>query len=303
VIDYEQFANLNTATKVYVNLAEPERIAEVSKLKADGVGLLRAEFMIANIGMHPKQAIADHKQKVFIDRLAGDLEKFCKAFDPRPVVYRATDFKTNEYRALPGGKAWEPVEPNPLMGFRGAFRYVASPEVFHLELEAIKRVREKYQNLALMIPYVHSPQELVKVKRLVASAGLFESNTFKFWMMCELPVNVISLEDFIAVGIDGVSIGSNDLTMLITGTDRDNAEVASAYDERSPAVYWALRRVIRLCNKHNVKVSICGQAPSTYEDLVEKLVGWGVTSVSVNPDAVHRVRGVIHKAERDLVNK
>jgi pyruvate,water dikinase len=121
--------------------------------------------------------------------------------------------------------------------------------------------------------------------------------------MCELPVNVISLEDFIAVGIDGVSIGSNDLTMLITGTDRDNAEVASAYDERSPAVYWALRRVIRLCNKHNVKVSICGQAPSTYEDLVEKLVGWGVTSVSVNPDAVHRVRGVIHKAERDLVNK
>ncbi|KKQ73903.1 MAG: Phosphoenolpyruvate synthase, partial [Candidatus Woesebacteria bacterium GW2011_GWB1_38_5b] len=265
-------ADLKTATKLYVNLAEPERAAEVSKMKVDGVGLLRAEFIIANIGIHPKEAIKQKKQVDFINKLAAKLELFCSNFDPRPVVYRATDFKTNEYRALPGGEKWEPVEPNPLMGFRGAFRYVSNPEVFHLELEAIKKVRLKYKNLALMIPYVHSPEELSKVRRLVASAGLFDSATFRFWMMVELPVNVIMLEDFLKVGVDGVSVGSNDLTMLLLGTDRDNSEVASAYDERSKAVSWALRRTARICAKYNVKCSICGQAPSTYDDLVEKLV-------------------------------
>lgn len=298
---YEKAAYLKTATKLYVNLAEPERAHDVSKLQVDGVGLLRAEFMIANIGIHPKEAIQKKKQKVFIDKLAKHLETFCKAFEPRPVVYRATDFKTNEYRALPGGEKWEPVEPNPLMGYRGAFRYISNPEVFHLELEAIKKVREKYNNLNLMIPYVRSPEELSKVRKLVASSGLFESTTFKFWMMCELPVNVIKLEDFIKVGIDGISIGSNDLSMLVLGTDRDNAEVASAFDERSPAVLWSLKRVARLCLKHNIKCSICGQAPSSYDDLVEKLVKWGFTSISVNPDAVGRVRGVIHASEKKFV--
>lgn len=300
--ELERMANLKTATKIYVNLAEPERAREVSKMNVDGVGLLRAEFMIANIGMHPKEAIKQRKQMKFIDALASNLENFCKSFDPRPVVYRATDFKTNEYRALPGGKAWEPEEPNPLMGYRGAFRYVADPEVFHLELEAIKRVREKYHNLALMIPYVRSPEELARVKRLVASAGLFESSSFKFWMMVELPVNVIKLQDFIDVGIDGVSVGSNDLSMLILGTDRDNAEVAPAYNERAPAVYWSLRRIARICVKNNVKCSICGQAPSSYDDLVEKLVKWGFTSLSVNIDSVARVRGIVHETEKKIIS-
>jgi pyruvate, water dikinase len=299
--DFSKNAKLNTATKLYVNLAEPERAREVAKEHVDGVGLLRAEFMIANIGIHPKEAIRQKKQEVFIQKLTKELIKFCDAFNPRPVTYRATDFKTNEYRALPGGETWEPKEPNPLMGYRGAFRYVSSPEVFALELEAIKRVREQYKNLGLMIPYVRSPEELARVRRLVASVGLFDSATFRFWMMCELPVNVIQLEDFIKVGIDGISVGSNDLSMLILGTDRDNAEVASAFDERSPAVLWSLRRVARICQKHNIKCSICGQAPSTYEDLVEMLVRWGFTSISVNPDAINRVRGVIHEAEKKLV--
>lgn len=301
--DLARKAELKTATKLYVNLAEPERAKEVSKMKVDGVGLLRAEFIIANIGIHPKEAIKQKKQKIFIDKLADKLELFCSSFNPRPVVYRATDFKTNEYRALPGGEKWEPVEPNPLMGFRGAFRYVSNPEVFHLELEAIKKVREKYKNLALMIPYCHSPEELSRVRRLVASAGLFDSATFRFWMMVELPVNVIRLKEFIKVGIDGVSVGSNDLTMLLLGTDRDNSEVASTYNERDPSVMWALRRTARLCNKYGIRCSICGQAPSSYDDLVEKLVKWGFTSISVNPDAVARVRGVIHEAERKIITK
>lgn len=297
--EVEKIIKTKTATKVYVNLAEPERANEISKLNVDGVGLLRAEFMIANIGIHPKEAIKKKEQGKFIEKLAEDLVTFCRNFYPRPITYRATDFKTNEYRSLPGGKYWEPVEPNPMLGFRGAYRYVSNPEVFNLELQAIKKVREKYDNLHLMIPFVRSPEELAKVRRLVASEGLFEKSSFKFLMMVEIPTNVILIEDFIKVGIDGVSIGSNDLTMLIQGTDRDNAEVAPEFDERSPAVLWALKRVISKCLDAGVTTSICGQAPSQYDDLVKKLVRWGVTSVSINPDAVNRVRGVIAEAERE----
>lgn len=299
-IEYRKTRHIKTATKVYVNLAEPERAKEVSKLNVDGVGLLRAEFMIANIGIHPKEAIKMKKQNQFINNLASNLETFCKAFGDRPVVYRATDFKTNEYRQLKGGEKYEPIEPNPLLGFRGAFRYTANPEVFNLELNAIKKVRQKHKNLHIMIPFVRSPEELKRVRRLVASEELFRTGDFKFWMMVELPVNVILLEDFIKVGIDGVSIGSNDLSMLILGTDRDNAEVASAFNERSPAVMWALKRIIRICNKHGVTASICGQAPSTYDDLVENLVKQGITSLSINPDAIDRVRHVIAETERKM---
>lgn len=296
----EKVIRVKTATRVYVNLAEKERVNEASKLNVEGVGLLRAEFMIANIGIHPKEAIKLKTQDKFIDKLANDLSVFCKAFYPRPVVYRATDFKTNEYRSLPGGEKWEPVEPNPMLGFRGAYRYISNPEVFNLELQAIKRVREKYNNLWMMIPFVRSPEELQKVRKLVAVEGLFESTTFKFWMMVEIPINVIMIDEFIKVGIDGVSIGSNDLTMLVTGTDRDNAEVSSAFNERSRAVLWSLRRVIKHCKKAGVTTSICGQAPSTYPELVKKLVKYGITSMSINPDAVNGVRKTIMDAEKEL---
>lgn len=299
---HEKIVKTKTKTRVYVNLGEPEMVSKVSKKRVDGVGLLRAEFMIANIGMHPKESIKQKTQGVFIDKLTADLTTFCKGFSPRPVVYRATDFKTNEYRALPGGKAWEPEEPNPLLGFRGAYRYLANPDAFNLELEAIKNVRKKYKNLWLMIPFVRSPEELARVRKIVETAGLFEDNSFKFWMMVELPINVILIEDFIKVGIDGVSIGSNDLTMLVTGTDRDNPQVAETFNERSKAIYWSLRRVIRKCNKYGVTSSICGQAPSSYEDLVEKLVKYGITSISVNPDAINRVRGVIAQTEKELIS-
>lgn len=297
--------HLKTATKVYVNLAEPERALEVSKLPVDGVGLLRAEFMIGEIGVHPKKAIKDGKRTQFIKRLAADMTTFCKAFSPRPVIYRATDFKTNEYRNLVGGAAYEPVEPNPMLGFRGAARYMSDPEVFELELEAIKIVRNKegYKNLWLMIPFVRSPRELLEVKKLVVGAGLSRTPSFKFLMMAEIPTNAIQLEKFIEVGIDGVSIGSNDLTMMILGADRDNEEVAFDYNELDPAVLWAIERIVRTCAKYKVLCSICGQAPSEYPDLVEKLVEWGVTSVSVNPDAVDLTRQMVYQAEGKMLKK
>ncbi len=297
--------HIKTATKVYVNLAEPERAKEVSKMNVDGVGLLRAEFIIAGIGVHPKKLIADRKQKVFVNTLSTQIAEFCANFSPRPVVYRATDFRTNEYRNLIGGKAFEPEEPNPMLGFRGAARYVANPDVFELEIEAIKKVRNVFgfKNLWLMIPFVRTPKELLEVKRIVAANGLMRSPSFKLWLMAEVPTNVIRLEDFIDIGIDGVSIGSNDLTMLILGTDRDNSEVSHDFSELDPSVLWALERTIKICQKHKITSSICGQAPSDYPELVEKLVSWGVTSVSVNPDAIDRVRDTVYQAEQKLGKK
>jgi pyruvate, water dikinase len=293
-------AETKTATKIYVNLAEPD-LADITAGKhVDGVGLLRAEFMIAGIGTHPKKLIADKKEEIFIEKLADGLAKFCKAFGDRPVIYRATDFKTNEYRALKGGDQYEPEESNPMLGFRGAYRYIKSPEVFNLELEAIKRVRNKhgYKNLWLMIPFVSTVTEMEEVKKLVAAAGLYRTETFKLFMMCEIPANVILLEDFINVGLDGISIGSNDLTMLILGIDRDNQDVAANFDERNPAVMWALERVIKTCLKHKIMCGICGQAPSEYPELVEKLVSWGITSISVNPDAIARTRDIVYHIEK-----
>lgn len=293
-----------TATRIYTNLAEPQRADEVSRLPVDGVGLLRAEFMIADIGTHPKKLIKDKKQKIFIEKLASGISTICKAFAPRPVVYRTTDFKTNEYRNLKGGSEFEPEEPNPMLGFRGAYRYISSPEVFKLEIEAIKAVRNKMnlKNLWVMIPFVRTVDDLIKVKRLLSGYGLSRSSSFKLWMMVEIPSNVILLDKFIDVGIDGVSVGSNDLTMLILGTDRDNTEVAGEFNEQNDAVLWALEKVIKTCHKRRITSSICGQAASDYPDLVEKLVSWGVTSVSVNADAIINTRNTVYEAERKAVN-
>lgn len=292
-----------TATKVYVNLGEPDLAAVVAQGNSDGVGLLRAEFMMAEIGIHPKKMLKDGKAKIFIEKFAENLAKFTDSFGDRPVVYRASDFKTNEYRNLVGGKDFEPVEPNPMLGFRGAYRYISDESVFNLELEAIKLVRNKmgYKNLHLMVPFCRTVDELVKVKRIISASGLSRSNSFKLWMMVEIPSNVILLEDFIQVGIDGVSIGSNDLTMLILGTDRDNETVATEFDERNPAVLWALERVVKTAAKHHITSSLCGQAASLYPDLVEKLVGWGISSVSVSPDAVDNTRRVISLIEKRLL--
>lgn len=292
-----------TATKVYVNLGEPDLASVVAQGNSDGVGLLRAEFMMAEIGTHPKKMIRDGKSKIFIEKLAESLMKFTHSFGDRPVVYRATDFKSNEYRNLIGGQNYEPSEPNPMLGYRGCYRYIIDESVFNLELEAIKMVRNKmgYKNLHLMIPFVRTVDELLKVKRIIAASGLSRSNSFKLWMMVEIPSNVILLEDFIAAGIDGVSIGSNDLTMLILGTDRDNETVAPEFDERNPAVLWALERVVKTAAKHNITCSLCGQAASMYPDLVDKLVTWGITSVSVSPDAVDNTRRVISHIEKRLL--
>jgi len=295
----EKHTKHKTRTKVYLNLAEPEQAEEFSKLPVDGIGLLRAEFMIANIGEHPKSLIKKKQSQIFVNKLVRDLTKICSAFYPRPVVYRATDFKTNEYRFLKGGKAYEPEESNPMLGYRGTYRYISDPEVFNLEVAAIKKVRTSgLNNLHIMFPYVVRPDHLRQAKELVEKSGEKFGKDFKIWMMVELPVNVIMLEDFLAVGVHGVSIGSNDLTMLTLGVDRDNETVAPLFDERNKAIYWALKRTITVCNNLGVTSSICGQSVSDYSEILEVAVKNGITSVSVNNDVVWKVRESIYNLEQ-----
>jgi len=291
---------VRTRTRVYVNLAEPELAEAVAARDVDGVGLLRAEFIMAQIGDHPNYMLREGRGQEFIDRLAECLTTFARAFHPRPVVYRTTDFKTNEYRNLRGGQEFEEVEENPMLGYRGASRYIREAEAFRLEVEAIKKVRRRYNNLWVMIPFVRTVEEMASAKRLLARLGLRRSPTFRLWMMAEVPSNIYLLDRFIDVGIDGISIGSNDLTQLILGIDRDNPKLAEVFDERNEAVLMALEQAITICVRRGITCSICGQAPSVYPELTKKLVAWGITSVSVSPDMIEQTRDIIAQVERKL---
>jgi pyruvate,water dikinase len=292
-----------TRTRVYVNLAQPELAEKVAAHNVDGVGLLRAEFIVAQIGEHPQYMIKHKRGNEFVEKLYQGINLFAKAFDPRPVVYRTNDFKTNEYRELTGGQEYEAVEENPMIGYRGASRYITDIDVFKLELEAIKKVRKEHKNLWVMIPFVRTVDELAGTKKIMEAEGLKRSKDFKLWMMVEVPSNVLILEKFLEVGIDGISIGSNDLTQLILGIDRDSEKLAGTFDERNEAVMVALERVIKVSRKMGVTSSICGQAPSVYPELTEKLVAWGITSVSISPDMIGTTREIIARAEAKLKDK
>ncbi|MCD6227150.1 phosphoenolpyruvate synthase [Candidatus Micrarchaeota archaeon] len=294
-----------TGTKIYVNVAEVDVAEKVAQLPVDGVGLFRAEFMIAALGKHPKKFIEEGKKDEFINTLAEGMRRIAAAFYPRPVVYRATDFKTNEYKSLDGGDKYEDDEDNPMMGYRGAVRYIMDPDVFEMELDAIKKVREEFslKNLWLMIPFVRRTGELKAVKDILHKKNLYRTKDFKLWIMVEVPSTVFLIDKFIDVGIDGVSIGSNDLTQLILGVDRDNAKISHEFDERNEAVLSAIQHVIERCNAHGVTVSLCGQAPSVYPEFAEKLVEFGITSMSVNPDVIEKVRKTVASVERKLLLK
>ena len=222
---------VKTKTKVYVNLAQPELAEIVAARNVDGIGLLRAEFIVARIGEHPRYMIEQNRGHEFVEKLYQGINTFAKAFDPRPVVYRTTDFKTNEYRDLKGGKRYEDVEENPMLGYRGASRYIAEPDIFDLEIEAIKRVREEHKNLWVMIPFVRTVDGMARIKSHMEFRDLRSSEDFKLWMMVEVPSNIFLIEKFIEVGLDGISIGTNDLTQLILGIDRDSSRLKYLFDE------------------------------------------------------------------------
>ncbi|HEV8235623.1 MAG TPA: putative PEP-binding protein, partial [Gemmatimonadaceae bacterium] len=222
-------------------------------------------------------------------------------FAPRPVVYRAMDFRSNEFRNLTGGAEFEPTEANPMIGYRGCFRYTREPDLFALELRALAEVRRDFENLHLMIPFVRTAHELKTCLRLLDASPLGADARLERWIMAEVPSVVYWLPTYASLGITGVSIGSNDLTQLMLGVDRDSELFGAAYDERDPAVLDAIKSIIGECRRLGLTCSICGQAPSVHPEYADRLVEWGIDSISVNVDAIDRTRRNIAMAEERLI--
>ncbi len=311
-----------TRTQILMNVGNPEEAFSLAAIPCDGVGLARLEFIIANhIKAHPlallhfdqlqdraakweiSQITAHYPNKpdFFIDQVATGVGMIAAAFYPKPVVVRLSDFKSNEYANLLGGREFEPHEENPMIGWRGASRYYDPKytEAFGLECRAIKRVRDAMglTNVIPMVPFCRTPDEGRRVLETMASHGLQRGeNGLQVYVMCEIPSNVILADQFSEV-FDGFSIGSNDLTQLILGLDRDSALVASIFDERNPAVKAMIRQVIGTAKANGRKIGICGQAPSDYPEFAAFLVQLGIDSISLNPDTVLKTRLVIAGAE------
>jgi len=294
---------LKTKTKIYMNLGVPEKIKDYANIPFDGIGLMRVEFIIAShIGEHPLHAIETNRSSVFVNLLAEGIATVAKQIDPKPLVVRFSDFKSNEYRALEGGEKYEDVEANPMIGWRGVSRYVA-PEyqkAFELELKAIKKVREELglKNVWVMLPFVRTTWEVARCVEMMEKAGLRRGPDFKVWLMAEVPSIVFMGREFAEL-CDGFSIGSNDLTQLILGIDRDSTKLANLgyFDERDEAVKRAIKMLIEAAHSKGKTVSICGQAPSVYPEVAEYLVGLGIDSISVNPDTVARTRILVNRVE------
>ena len=294
-----------TGTKIYMNLGDPDLADRYSSLPCDGIGLMREEFIwTTSIHEHPLYLIETGRPDRVIEALSEGIRKVCQALAPRPVTLRFSDFKSSEYRDLKGGDKYEPYEPSALLGWRGASRYYdpVYTEAFKLELKAVKKVREEFgfKNLNVMIPFCRTVDEAAKVTELMAAEGLRRGPDFKVWLMAEIPANIILADQFNAF-VDGYSIGSNDLTMLTLGCDRDNETVSHIFNERNLAVRRAIRHLIEVAHRDGKTVSICGQAPSVYPDFAEFLVKSGIDSMSVNPDAVKSTRKLVAQVEQRLV--
>jgi pyruvate,water dikinase len=311
-----------TRTEVMLNLANPAAAFHWWRLPADGVGLARMEFVISNaIRVHPMAlvgfdglkddrvkaeiaALTDgypDKSEYFVDMLSRGLARLAAALHPKPVIVRMSDFKTNEYAGLIGGAAFEPREENPMIGFRGASRYY-SPRYrqgFALECRAIERLRNRlgFDNVVVMIPFCRSVKEADRVLEAMAANGLRRGDKgLKVFVMCEIPSNVILASEF-AKRFDGFSIGSNDLTQLTLGVDRDSDELAGLFDEQDEAVEWMIGNVIAEARKAGAKIGLCGQAPSDHPEFAEFLVRCGIDSISVSPDSFVAVKRRVATAE------
>ncbi|HEU5062232.1 MAG TPA: phosphoenolpyruvate synthase [Solirubrobacterales bacterium] len=293
-----------TGTKILVNLSEPSQVERAAALDVDGVGLLRAELMVIEAlgGVHPRALLEGGEGERFVEKMASSLTAFATAFAPRPITYRTIDFRSNEFRNLEGGERFEPEEANPMIGYRGALRYLREPDLFELELRAIARVwDEGHENLHVMLPFVRSPREVVACRESFERVGLLSRRGFELWLMAEVPSVLFHLGRYAKLGIAGISIGSNDLTQLLLGADRDSELVAEVFDERDPAVTDYIGELLEAAAALGLKTSICGQAPSVHPEYAELLVRAGIEAISVNIDAVGRARRLVAAAERRLL--
>ncbi len=293
-----------TATQLLVNLSEPSQIERAASLPVEGCGLLRAELMVIEAleGRHPRLLIEQGKGDEFVDRMGEALTKFAEGFAPRPITYRTIDFRSNEFKGLEGGDRFEPEESNPMIGYRGALRYMREPDLFGLELAAIKRVWDAgHTNFHVMLPFVRTPRELTACRNQMRDAGLLDLPEFELWVMAEVPSVYFHLPRYAELGVKGISIGSNDLTQLMLGADRDSEAVAELFDERDAAVADYLRLLIPRAKELGLSTSICGQAPSVHREYAQLLVEAGIDAISVNIDAVDRARRLIAAAERRVL--
>jgi len=293
-------APIITVTEVKANVSMPEAAEKAAATGADGVGLLRTEHLMLTSGIHPGKFIADGREDELIDTIADNVQIVADAFYPKPVWYRTLDAPTDEFITLEGGEN-EPREHNPMLGWRGIRRELDQPEILKCEFKAIKKLHEKgYTNIGIMIPLSQSPEELKQAKALCSSIGFEPHKDVDFGMMVEIPAAAIMIDEYIKVGIDFVSLGTNDLTQYTLAVDRNNEFVAKHYSEEHPAVMKLIERTIRKCAEAGVTCSICGQAGSV-PHIVEKLVEFGITSVSSNTDAIADVRKTVARAEQKII--
>jgi len=312
-----------TKTKLYMNVGNPAEAFNLAKMPNDGVGLARMEFIINNaINAHPMALVNMSKgnkvkdsdeissfmmpyvdtKKFFIEKLTEGIGMIAAAFYPKPVIIRTSDFKSSEYRNMLGGLEYEAVEENPMIGLRGASRYYdeSYKEAFEWECEALKYVRDDMglTNVKIMLPFVRTPNEGKKVIEIINSKGMIQGkNSLEIYAMCEIPANVVLADEFLKV-FDGYSIGSNDLTQLVLGVDRESAKIAHIFDERNEAVKRMLKMAIDACKKENKYIGICGQAPSDYPEITQFLVENGIDSISLNPDSLYKMHKIVSSLER-----
>ena len=293
-------APILTVTEVKANVSMPEAAERAAATGADGVGLLRTEHLMLTAGIHPGKFIADGREDELINTIAENVQIVADAFYPKPVWYRTLDAPTDEFITLEGGEN-EPEEHNPMLGWRGIRRELDQPEILKCEFKAIKKLHEQgYTNIGIMIPLSQSPSELIQAKALCSEVGLEPHKDVDFGMMVEIPAAALTIEDYLAIGVDFVSLGTNDLTQYTLAVDRNNEFVAKHYTEEHPAVMKLIERTIKKCAEAGVTCSICGQAGSV-PHIVEKLVKFGITSVSSNADAVAEVRKTVARAEQKII--
>jgi len=296
-----------TATKIYMNLGVPDKVEEYKNLPFDGIGLMRIEFILASyIGEHPLYLLETNQAQKFVDKLAEGVATVARAIQPRPVVVRFSDFKTNEYRELKGGEKYEIEEANPMLGWRGASRYISQwyEKAFRLECKAIRKCREEWglKNVWVMLPVIRTVWEAKKCLEIMKEEGLERTKDFQVWFMAETPAIAIVADEFSKL-CDGFSIGSNDMTQGVLMIDRDSERLGlmGYFDERDPAVERIIAHLIKVAHQNGVTVSICGEGPSNLPDFTEFLVRCGIDSISVNNDAVVRTRQLVASLEQKML--
>jgi pyruvate, water dikinase len=293
-------------TQLLVNLSQTYALAHAQTLPVSGVGLLRSEVILPEVLQyhHPDLWLQQGRQPEIVAGLTAQIHQFAAAFHPRPVFYRALDLRSHEGRGLMGGQQFEPAEGNPSLGRRGVSRYVANPELFDLQLAALRQVHQAgYSQVHLLLPFVRSVEEFEVCQQRVAQAGLFKNSQMQLWLMAEVPSVLFLLPSYVRAGVQGISIGSNDLTQLILGVDREQSYLAEQLDERHPAVKAAIAQLIKTAQELGIPCTICGEAPARHPELVDWLVELGITGISVAPESVLSTQRAIAQAERRAMQR